>query len=735
MEEPSVLDYLKSKLNPRRHPPVIIPRPEAVGQLEAPDILENPELDFFEGQETFPEPESAEEKVRVRYAWPWRALLALVLALAAQFLLEPAHRTLNTAIFLYGSATVLLVLAIFKQEWVIVPLPADSVEPFKLEFKRYFLLVSVPLILLAFVAFGGDLFTGLNLFIWLAALALVVYAVWLPDPGKTFRTRATKFLSFLKNPKIDIHITPWFWLVLLVTGIALFFRYFWLNQVPGEMFSDHAEKLLDVGDILNGKYSIFFPRNTGREAIQMYLTATIAIVLRTGLSFISLKLGTTLAGVLTLPYIYKLGKEIGNRWVAILAVFLTGIAYWPNVISRVGLRFPLYPLFAAPTLYYLIRGIRTSNRNDFILSGIALGLSLHGYTSARILPFVVSAAFAVYLVHKQASGKRWQTIAMLAGLAFVSFVVFLPLSRYMLDNPGMFDYRVLSRLGTAERPLPGPVFLIFLSNLWKAVIMFFWDNGSIWVHSVVGRPALDVVTAALYFIGIVQLLVRYIRRRHWLDLFLLLSVPLLMLPSILSLAFPDENPSLNRTGGAIIPVFLIAALALEGLLSGLYRRANTRWGMGFTIVLGLALAGVSMAQNYDLVFNQYNNQFIAGAWNTSDIGHIIRDFSHSIGTEDSAYVIPFPYWVDTRLVGINAGYPNKDYALDPNQLSDTLQVKQAKLFILKDEDTKSLDALKKLYPQGTYSMFVSKIPGKNFYEFLVPPVQADILQQQTQPTN
>jgi len=45
--------------------------------------------------------------------------------------------------------------------------------------------------------------------------------------------------------------------------------------VPGEMFSDHAEKLLDVGDVLNGKLSIFFPRNSGREAIQMYLTAAV----------------------------------------------------------------------------------------------------------------------------------------------------------------------------------------------------------------------------------------------------------------------------------------------------------------------------------------------------------------------------------------------------------------------------------------------------------------------------
>ena len=34
----------------------------------------------------------------------------------------------------------------------------------------------------------------------------------------------------------------------------------------------------------------------------------------------------------------------------------------------------------------------------------------------------------------------------------------------------------------------------------------------------------------------------------------LLSIPLLMLPSILSLAFPDENPALNRAAGDLTPV-------------------------------------------------------------------------------------------------------------------------------------------------------------------------------------
>jgi hypothetical protein len=79
--------------------------------------------------------------------------------------------------------------------------------------------------------------------------------------------------------------------------------------------------------------------------------------------------------------------------------------------------------------------------------------------------------------------------------------------------------------------------------------MFFYSNGSTWVHSIPNRPALDMVSAGLYLLGSIIVFIQYVKYRNWEDLFLLLAVPLLMMPSILSLAFPDENPSLNRTAG------------------------------------------------------------------------------------------------------------------------------------------------------------------------------------------
>ncbi len=418
---------------------------------------------------------------------------------------------------------------------------------------------------------------------------------------------------------------------------------------------------------------------------------------------------------------YLLGKELGSKRIGLLALLFAGIAYWPNVISRVGLRFPLYMLFVAPTLYFLLRGIRRSNRNDFILSGISLGIGLHGYTPIRILPIVVLVGVGLYLIHQQSKGLRKQTVWSLGVLALVAFMVFLPLFRYALGNPEMFALRSFSRLGSIERPLPGPVGEIFLSNLLKATTMFAWDDGDIWVVSVAHRPALDIISAALFYMGCVLLLVRYLRQRHWLDLFLLLSVPLLMMPSILSLAFPDENPALNRMSGAVIPVFLIVAVALDGLMTALESRLGQRTGARLAWGLALVLVVFASRQNFNLVFDEYARIYRQSSWNTSEMGKVIRQFSTSVGSSETAWVLAYPFWVDTRLVGMNAGFPLKDYAIWPEQLADTLPDRRAKLFLVKPEDTQGLQDLQSIYPQGVLQEYASAVENHNFYTYFVPP--------------
>jgi hypothetical protein len=337
------------------------------------------------------------------------------------------------------------------------------------------------------------------------------------------------------------------------------------------------------------------------------------------------------------------------------------------------------------------------------------------------MPVVIIVAIGLFLLHRQSQGLRKRTLLYLVLLGLVAFIAFLPLARFWIENPDMFSYRAFTRLGSVEQPLPGPAWLIFLNNLGRAITMFAWNNGEIWPVSIPYRPALDVVTAALFYLGIVLLLIRYLRQRNWVDLFLILAVPLLLLPSILSLAFPNENPALNRMAGAIVPVFLIVGLSFDGLLRGLETKLSMPFGARAAWVVGVILLLWSAVQNFNLVFDEYRRNYELSSWNTSEIGQVIKEYTDSFVEPENAYVVAYPYWVDTRLIGINAGFPTRDFALWPQQFSETLSQSGPKLFVIKSEDNNSITALQLLYPDGYLQLYPSKYENKDFYLFTVLP--------------
>ena len=728
VDEPTVLDYFKSIFTFSRGRILKIPGGELEKGTEniSGEVLEASQeilnLDARASLDTTFREEAKPYPQALPISIPWLSFAVLGLALLAQLSLEPSPErtwTIGAALFLLSA--IASVLAIWRGEWVVAHLPVHEHRADPLTVLQIPLWFGIVFIILAFLTFGGNRFTSLNVLLWLVAIALISYAFWLPTPHP--QPWGLRLRVFLDRKQWGLSISRWAVLLLGAALLAIFFRAYRLGQVPAEMVSDHAEKLLDVWDVLHGQTSIFFPRNTGREAFQMYLTAAVIQLLGTGYTFLSLKIGTVLGGLLTLPYIYLLGGEVGRRRIGLFAMVFAGIAYWPNVISRIALRFTLYPLFFAPTLYYFLRGLRTSNRNDFILAGLFLGIGLHGYSPFRFVPIVILVGIALYLLHRQSSGERKQAVFYLILLGLVALVVFLPLLRYALSNPDMFSYRALTRLGTVERPFPGSPLLIFLKNLWNSLTMFFWDNGEVWVISVTHRPALDIVSAALFFLGVVFLLTRYVRQRHWLDIFLIVSIPLLMMPSILSLAFPAENPSLNRTAAALVPVFLIVGIALDGLLTTLETHFSSGRGRVLAWGLGIMLLILASVQNYGLVFTQYQRVYELSSWNSSEMAQVIRSFAESVGDVDSAYVVAYPHWVDTRLIGFSAGYPTKDFALWPEHFVDTLENPRAKLFVIYLQDQTSLDTLKSMYPQGYLQLHPSQLDTKDFWLFFVPATQ------------
>ncbi len=713
--EPSVLDYLKGKLLPGKNPAV-----------EIPDAFQDQKVALNQAEE---KPVEAKKKRRISFFW--QLIIILVMLLVGQQLLEPPSPSPLFSLVFYGCALLLILVNWISGRFETDLYSYQEDEPSGFVFRPIFLYAALGTGIMTAILFTGNKFNSFNTLVWIIAI-LFLFAAFFPAPDwKQVSGFVTDIRHSLFDHGFHFILKPWSLLFIATLILVSFYRFFRLNDVPLEMISDHAEKLLDVYDVLNGSLFTFFARNTGREAFQMYLSAGVEQIFDTGISFLTLKLGTAIMGLITAIYMYFLGKELGNRRVGMLAFFLCGIGYWPNIISRIGLRFTLYPAFTAPALYYFFRGIRRKQIPDLVLSGVFIGIGLHGYSPFRVVPLLLILGIILYVAHYWKKNHRRFAFTGLVITGIAAVIIFIPLLRYILDQPDMFLFRAMTRVGSLEHPLPGPAWQIFFNNLWVAIIMPFWKNGSIWVHSIPFRPALDIVSAAMLFAGMVFGVLRYIHQRDWRFPFLLISIPFLMLPSILSLAFPDENPCLNRTAGALVPIFILAAQGLDTLLHNIRKQTTGTGGAAISVVVTGLLLSLSAGQNYTLVFDDYASNYVNSAWNTSEMGSVARDFISMYDEPDSVYVVGFPHWVDTRLVAIISGHPEKDYAIWPDQFSDTLSNNQAKLFFVKPEDTSSLDQLRQMYPDYFETMFTSQTSNNDFILFLVPPTIHSIEEVET----
>ena len=680
MKEPTIYDYIVSLL--KKNTKIEFPRLRTEDMYRGSYKQELPEHDVKKQMQL---------------------IFGCILSIIAQFFLEPSIRLIPASIIGYALALLLVCRSIqIKKPYS--KNTGEKNQSFDLLFP--YLILSIGSQIISFFLFANNRFTWVNLMFWLLGIIGIVL---------TLHSRESRQKRPINFP------AKWFTILCgIVVLVTLFFRIYQINEVPAEMYSDHAEKLLDVMDIIAGKYSIFFERNTGREPIQFYVTALITRIFGTGFSFLSLKIGTVTFGLLTLPFVYLIGKQLGNKWIGLAALFFSGIAYWPNVISRVALRYSLYPLFTGPALYFLFRGLANNNVNDLVWSGLFVGFGLLGYSSFRIIPVYVAI---IVVTHALIQGQKRiinYSLKRIFIIGTVAFSVFMPLLRVWFDNPVLFSYRSMSRLMPIENPFMEHPLLIFTKNAIDSILMPFWNNGHIWVHSVPNRPALDFISAAFYFIGIIAIVKEIINRKNKIGLYLLIAIPILMLPSILSLAYPGENPSLNRSAGVYVPIFCLTGY-------GFFMFSQTIWALftkkkhRFSAIISIALVcSLAAYNNYQIVFKDYNTQFIQKAWNTSEIGQVIGGFLNDThGESRSAYVIPYPHWVDTRLVGFNAHCPGCDFALWKEDVELHRLEPGEKIFIYKPEDSEARRILNQTFPEGNSTLYSSETTGKDFFIYTV----------------
>jgi hypothetical protein len=639
----------------------------------------------------------------------------------AQWQLEPPRREAVNALLLFVLAAGWVLYLQFRNELTLPETkPETEVEdttPVKL----------IPFIF-GFITLAGAFFflrelrfTQTNLILWLGSIVLIAYS--LTAIKLDLKRWAARLSEFRAQKSWSLTFTRANLVILLVVGVVLFFQTHQLQTVTPDMGSAQAENLLDTNDILKGDLAFFFPRNRGRELAHMYLTAFVASTLHVGLSFQALKIAAILETVFFLFYLYRLAEEVANRRVALLAVLLAGTAFWPLALIRTGDRYMWMAVATATVLFHLVRGLRTARRSDFVWAGLFLGLGLIAFRPAfALIPLVLLAVILFALHYHDRPHTRTALIGVMI-IAIFALIIFLPVLFYWFTQPDNFN---LHSPFAFELPADQPVLdfpALLFDNFRNALLMFNWNNGGFSAFSVPLRPALDVASGGLFVIGAVMLLGRYVRRRTWSDLTLLLALPIVLIPTILKLQTPNENPSPHLATGAIVLVFLFAALALESILRTLATAVQGTGGRVLATLVGLVLLGTAVLQNYSLTFEDFAVIYQDRNWNAGEVGQVIADFTNTVGDRDQAWVMRYPHWVDTRVVAMEAGYVEKDYQLGVEQLQDTLSAPTPKMFILYPEDVEGLSALETMYPTGVFALQESQFSNKDFIIFFVPADQ------------
>jgi hypothetical protein len=648
----------------------------------------------------------------------------LALALLAQWAVD--RGALAIGIALYGLAVV-AVTAGARAPRLAPWLPGPAAQHLASSWQFWLTILAIVAGALAFANAGGNRYRPQNVLPWLLAIGGFLaahmdyrrFAHWrelgLAGAGAALRAWLTRERAITLA------------LLLAILALGAIFRFAGLANNPLDMNSDQAEKLLDVGDVLNGTTYIFFERNTGREPWQFYWTVALIRLFGLQPDFMALKLGTSLIGWLMLPAIFLLGREVLGTRAALLAALFGAVASWGVITARFGLRYPLAPCAVAWTLFFLVRGLRRDSRNSMLAAGVWAGIGLQGYTAYRFMVVVVPLLTLIWigwLVSRQRNAAAWRTWSSALLAAALAAIVMLPLLRYGLDRPDQLFYRAATRLTDAEQAIQGSPATIFLDNLKNVLLMFNLTRDSVWVANLPDRPAMDLALGGLLVVGAAATIALSWRTRNpWPALTLLAGV-LMLVPSALSIAFPGENPSVVRTGGAL-PALMIVCASGPACLFELLRSTGRRQLYAGALAGVGALALLVVGLNQRRVFVDYPAQYCQNAQNAADIGRELLDWESRGHDRTAAWIVGYPHWIDSRALGVwigDIGFPNT--VMGPEQAEGVDLGGRPGWFVLNRSDLPTLQALYERYPEGQERLVEgSQCDGREFLVFETQPRQ------------
>lgn len=415
-------------------------------------------------------------------------------------------------------------------------------------------------------------------------------------------------MAIIKNQKL---IT--FFLLLIIIGIAAFFRLWQLGSIPSGLYPDVA---LNGNEALD-KFKVFYPDNNGREGLMMWLiTFSFSIF---GISVWSIKIVAALAGALTVFGLYLLSRELFSKYsercsrnIALLASLFLATSFWHANFSRIGFRAILLPLVSVFAFYFLFRGFRTKKLLSLILSGLFFGLGFYTYTSYRMIVLLSPLLlFCLYYLRKDKKTLLY-TICFILTTALVA----LPLGLYFLWHPQDFMSRMT---GVSVFAAASPV-VSFGESLIKHLGMFNFFGDPNWRHNFAGSPMLPWPLGILFLIGFflsIRKIILAIKNKSHQEL----MVPIFLISWFFAMLLPgaltrEGLPHALRVVGVIPSAYIFVSLGAYWFYQKISARIKQK-----KLLFSLCLLFLSFT-----VYGEFNKYFFVWAENSNVQGAFTKNY-------------------------------------------------------------------------------------------------------------
>ncbi len=440
-------------------------------------------------------------------------------------------------------------------------------------------------------------------------------------------------------------------LLFLVLGIALFFRFYRIADLPPGLYPDeamngsNAEETLQNGGFLRGK--VFYPENNGREGLFINIQAAFLRGLTPPEGTPEpwmLRLPSAIFGFFTVLGVFFLARELFRRSgekksvaIGLVAAFFLATSFWHINFSRIGFRAIMAPFFFVWGSWLLLLAIRKGKVFIPLLAGIVYGLGFHSYIAYRATPLIPLTVFFAW--KKEIGTKNMARIAsiFIAGAALVS----VPLLVYFAGHPGDFFGRTSQvSIFSTENPA-----VALLKNGADTFGMFFFRGDMNWRHNLPGAPEffwpVAILFAAALLLGIAKLARRGQEKERNPFIFLLSGLIVAALPVVVSSeGIPHALRAILMIPSAIILAAWAGVAIHEWLLN---KNIHTKACAAF---IGLFFAMVMVQAYYAYFIEWGESPETAGAF-TTDYAAIARSVN-ALPPQIPKYVIVEAGGVDVR---------------------------------------------------------------------------------------